>query len=313
MNAMPKSDIKNASAVEVAPRAPKLACFLNDADCVQRTREEVRKMAYEVWLYSMAGAYSGTKTEKQKLINEGMGRIIRTALGDYAKEIFSATIASLRVEMKDDNRIKDAYKKGFEKSMSPDSCIIPNYRGVGQDFVLMYKMNMSSISKNKENIYLNLSGEIFEFHRHAGNKERFLVMINATPTVCFRPVGKKGAIAPEKTRFEDHSERFVLDEDDVPGSLGHRIKTQTVIADLKFDWHPEVIDAMVSKTSLHAALQRLGLESVKLDGMDLSGIEHMVDAVIRSYDPLHEFADPEPLDLSAFPDDMGGDDYEYPF
>lgn len=293
--------------------SPKLPCFLNDADCVRKTMDEVQKMAYEVWLYSMAGSYAGTKTEKQKLINEGMARVIRTALGDYAKLIFNGTMASFRVEMKDDNRIKDAYKKGFEKSMSPDSCIIPNYEGVGQDFILMYKMNMSSISKNKENIYLNLSGEIFEFHRHAGNRDRFLFMVNATPTTCFRPVGKKDSIKPEKTRFEDHSERFVLDDDDVPGSLGHRIKTQTVIADLKFDWHPAIIDAMVSKPTLHAALKKMGKDSVLTEGMDLSGISDMVLSVIKSYDPTREFSDPEPLDFSAFPDDMDISDNQYPF
>lgn len=295
-------------------KMPKLACLLNSAECAAQTREAVRKMAYDVWLFTMGATSAGTTTEKQKLINHGMEQIIRAAMGDYAHKIFGTTIASFVVEMKDDTRIKNAYKKGLEKSLSPDSCIIPNYSGVGQDYVLMYKMNMSSISKNKENIYLNLSGEILEFHRHKGNRDRNLVMINATPRVCFKPLGKKGAITPEKTRFEDHSERFILDPEEAPGSLDHRMKTQTVIADLKFDWHPDVIDAMVSRESMHKALVRLGPDAIILNSIDLGDLDVMIRSVIEGYDPVAEFLATPALDFDAFPETTEfEDDAEYPF
>lgn len=296
---------------------PELPCVLNDPDCERLTKMAVRDMALAVWQYTTSGTFSGTSTEKQRLINEGMDNIIRTALGEYSKRIFNATMASLRVEMKDDSRIKDAYMKGHAKSMSPDSCIIPNYKDVGNDFILMYKMNMSSIAKNHGNMYLNMSGEIFEFHRHKGNRDRFLVMMNATPTVNFHPVGKRGLIEPETTRFEDHSERFIIDEEDVPGSLGYRIKTQTIISDLKFDWDPRIIAAMTSKAKLRDALIALGSDSIPIDGVQLHGINDLVTAIIKSYDPVNELnMNDDIFEASAFPEnssEMDDSNFEYPF
>lgn len=276
-----------------------------------RTCEAVRQMAYDVWAFTLKSKFSGTKTEKQRLINEGMEKIIRAALGDYDKEILKSSRAAFRVEMKDGNRIKDAYQKGVRKPMSPDSCIIPTWSDGGNDFVLMYKMNMSSVVKNRENTNLNRSGEMMEFHENVGNRNKQLVMMNATPRTCFKPTTKKDGIRPEKVLFDDHEERFVLNEGDVPGSLGHRIKTQSTIVDIKFDWDPRVTESMTSKAALRDTLVELGPEAVLTEGMDLYGLDRLVLGMIRSYDPLHELSGQKGLFEDA-PEDEG-EEFAYPF
>lgn len=267
-------------------------CLLNDPTCRERTRMAVRQMALAVWLHSLSGRGAGKGAEKQRLINEGMEKIIRTTLGDYAREIFNPTGASFHVEMKDGNRIKHAYKTGDGGALAPDSCITPTYQDLGNDFVLMYKMSIMSIAKNARNQEKGISGEIHEFHRHKGNRNRHLVMLNVTPTVSFRPTGKTGdSILVETIPAIDYDTRLMLDEDDVPGSFEYRSKTQTVISDIKFDWNPEVIAAMSSRRSLRDAIGRLGDEAIVLSSINLHGLDRLTSNLIRSYDPLNEFGE----------------------
>lgn len=290
---------------------PRLPCLLNDEDCALRTREAVREMVFAVWDHALSSLGAARSTEKQRLINIGMEKVIKTALGDYAKEIFLSTRARLVVEMRDGNRIKDAYKRGAETSLSPDSSIIPNYAGSGHHFILMYKMNMSSLNKNAQNAVMNMSGEMTEFHRHPGNADRYMVIMNATPKTNFRPVGKKGMIVPEETVKIDHSERYEVGPAEGPGTLGYKMATQSIITDIRFDWHPDIKAAIVSKASLAAAIKEKGREAVRLDGMDLIGLDLLVRRVVQSYDPLLEF---RPLDTEAFPETQDADEeFEFPF
>lgn len=295
---------------------PALRCLLNDEDCLARTRDAVRRMAVAVWAHSLSGKGAGRSAEKQRLINEGMEVLIRTALGDYAREVFNPTGASFHVEMKNGNRIQNAYRTGDGSTLAPDSCITPTYQDMGNDFVLMYKMNIMSIAKNARNLEKNLSGEIHEFHRHKGNRSRYLVMLNVTPTVSFRPKDKRagGAITPERVPFMDYDTRLTLDEEDVPGTFEHRSKTQTVISDIKFDWHPQVLAAMTDQKSLREAILRMGNEAIVADTVDLHGLDRLVRSVILSYDPLNERRArvEAPAEEPAPAEDYGMDDV-YPF
>lgn len=294
---------------------PALRCLLNDDECLMRTRDAVRAMAVAVWSHSLSGKGAGRSAEKQRLINEGMENLIRTAMGDYAREVFGPMSASFHVEMKDGNRIKNAYQTGDGNTLAPDSCITPTYQGVGNDFVLMYKMNIASIAKNARNLEKNLSGEIHEFHRHKGNRERHLVMMNVTPTVSFRPKDKRGGgkITPERVPFMNYDTRQTLEEDDVPGTFEHRSKAQTVISDIKFDWHPDVLAAMTSLKDLRETIMRLGEEAVLIDSVDLYGLDRLVRSLIISYDPLNEMRSVQDMiaqEPSPSPDD---EDDIYPF
>lgn len=295
---------------------PALKCLLNDEGCAARTREAVRSMVLDVWAHSLSGKGAGRSAEKQRLINEGMAVLIRTALGEYARQVFNPTSATFHVEMKDGNRIKDAYQTGSGSTLSPDSCITPTYQDTGSDYVLMYKMSIASIAKNVRNLEKGLSGEIHEFHRYKGNRTRNLVMLNVTPTVSFRPKDKRmdGPITPERIRFMDHHTRQVLDEDDVPGTFEHRSKTQTIISDIKFDWHPDVLASMTNRKSLREAIVRLGKGAVLAESIDLHGLDRLVRSVILSYDPLNERRvrqEPPQPEPEEAPDDDGVDVYPF--
>lgn len=265
-------------------------CLVNSDEIRLATRRAVQTLIFEVWSHTIRSGDAGRDAVKQKLINKGMASVIQTALGGYARKIFNPAMSRFMLEMKDDNRINDAYYTGDDGKLKPDSCIIPTYADQGGDFILMYKMNISSIAKNIINFEKNLSGEIHEFHRCEDNENRHLVMINLTPSISYRRDKTQKMVGLERINFKDYEPRTRVRARDVPGSLEYKTRAQTSICDMKFDWHPAVIEAMstLSFKELQGAFKRLGPEVVPLDTIDLTGLDRFVFQLINSYDPLNE-------------------------
>lgn len=166
----------------MAKRSVEQESLLNSSYIEEQNKLKLAHLLNRIWKFSFAQEGNNRSTSKTDLLHHGLKMIILNSLHDYRinfEERFDFVHEASNGEATKRIFVRDIFDNKFNVDL-----LIKDKQDKNK-YIILIKMPLTSINKNKYNSALNQFGEIMRIFGCEENKEAKLIFLNVEPDLTF--------------------------------------------------------------------------------------------------------------------------------